>query len=483
VGTTTSHSFFLAGSLDSGHHCSRDTLRLGDGSKHDYQAAQTVLEMTLTEEYAKINELTGKICLPGDLVARAADKSIRDSIMGTMVLQYKTCTCPQGLTQLFRGLIKIYSNDTANFVDALQVLWWIRFDPEHITDYIRMQSELSFLHVKSSISQKDKLRQVRLAICETCRQVAATRLESIAGCDNPYSLIQVFGRGHLASKAGATVYVTRCRPVSMTPRAVVNCTAEIPASNNRSKVYIDPISYVIKSYGTPIKCTDIAPPRFQIGGRWYCLIAQRGLSECHQPLALPIAAVEIVHEEPEPWGLGRSSYSEAQLAAFAEFQQAAAVRAAYVADVSELAYSRRGPDGEWGLPLGPRATEAIIDHVGLSFVPLYRFLGPVSMIVILVLFFVGINRLVFTILFRAIVLGGTRGFWIFAAFLGCAYQLLISPIQWADRKAQEIAARVERGMLDGAEDEAKSAKEVPALLSTYPSLTEVRQNERFNFCA
>jgi hypothetical protein len=137
---------------------------------------------------------------------------------------------------------------------------------------------------------------------------------------------------------------------------------------NGSEIFADPISYVIKSYGTPMKCTDIAPPRFQIGGRWYCLIAQRGLSECHQPLALPIAAVEIDHEEPEPWGLGRSIYSEAQLAAFAEFQQVAAVRAAYVADVSELAYSRRGPDGEWGLALGPRATEAIIDIVGLSFV-------------------------------------------------------------------------------------------------------------------
>jgi hypothetical protein len=153
-----------------------------------------------------------------------------------------------------------------------------------------------------------------------------------------------------------------------------------------------------------MKCTDIAPLRFQIGSRWYFLIAQRGLSECHQPLALPIAAVEIDHDVAEPWGLGRSIYSEAQLAAFAEFPQSAVVRAAYVADVSELAYSRRGPDGEWGLPLGPRTTEAIIDLVGLSFVPLYRFLGPISMKVILVLFFVGISWILFTILFRAIVL-------------------------------------------------------------------------------
>jgi hypothetical protein len=105
VGTTTSHSFFLAGGLDSGHHCSRDTLHLGNSGKHDYQSAQTVIELTLTKEYAKINELTGKIRLPGDLVARAADKSIRDLFMGTMVWQFKATTCPQGLTQLFRGMM------------------------------------------------------------------------------------------------------------------------------------------------------------------------------------------------------------------------------------------------------------------------------------------------------------------------------------------------------------------------------------------
>jgi hypothetical protein len=159
-----------------------------------------------------------------------------------------------------------------------------------------------------------------------------------------------------------------------------------------------------------MRCTDIAPPQFQIGGRWYCLIAQRGLSKCHQPLSLPITAVEIDHDAAEPWGLGRSIYSEAQLPAFPEFQQSSAVWAAYVADVSELAYSRRWMDGERGLPLEPRATDAIIDLVGLSFVPLYRFLGPVSMIVILVLFLVGISRLVFTILFRAIMPGRHKGF-------------------------------------------------------------------------
>jgi hypothetical protein len=87
--------------------------------------------------------------------------------------------------------------------------------------------------------------------------VASTRLESIAGTENPYSLMEVFGRGHLATKSGATVYITKCWPVSVTPRAVQNCTMEIPAVFNGTDVYVDPISYIIKTHAVPVRCTDI----------------------------------------------------------------------------------------------------------------------------------------------------------------------------------------------------------------------------------
>jgi hypothetical protein len=136
------------------------------------------------------------------------------------------------------------------------------FDPEHVTDYIRLESELSFLHVKTSLSQRDKLRQVKLRICETRRELATTWLESIAGTEN--LLVNVFGRGHLVTKSGATVYVTKCWPVSVTPRAVVNCTSEIPVTYNGSAVFVDPISYVIKLCASVVKCNDSAPPPPQV---------------------------------------------------------------------------------------------------------------------------------------------------------------------------------------------------------------------------
>jgi hypothetical protein len=190
--------------------------------------------------------------------------------------------------------------------------------------------------------------------------------------------------------------------------------------------------------------------------------------------------VDIGQEPEEKWGLGRSIYSKEQLDAFHEFQMAAAVRAAYVADSSELAFSRRGPGGEWGLGLGGHAQAAIVDLVGLSFVPLYRFLRPASMLVILVLFFVTITRLIFTVLFRVIVIGKAKGcgFYLFGALLGCVYQLIIGPLKWADSAAQSMAKRVELGLIEGAEDNAGGDGGGDVANGHYPDLNEARNQER-----
>jgi hypothetical protein len=52
---------------------------------------------------------------------------------------------------------------------------------------------------------KEKLRQIRSAICVISREIAHTPLEAVAWTDNPYSLIAIFRRGHLTIKAGGAV--------------------------------------------------------------------------------------------------------------------------------------------------------------------------------------------------------------------------------------------------------------------------------------
>ncbi len=69
----------------------------------------------------------------------------------------------------------------------------------------RLESEVSFLQVKATMSLKERIRQVKAEICDNRRQIAHVRLESLAGAENPYSLMQVFGRGHQITKNGATV--------------------------------------------------------------------------------------------------------------------------------------------------------------------------------------------------------------------------------------------------------------------------------------
>ncbi len=90
-------------------------------------------------------------------------------------------------------------------------------------------------------------RWVRGTICVNRREITHIRLEAIAGADNPYSLITIFGRGHLAIKAGGgAVYVTRCSPVEVLPRSHRNCMEEIPVTVNGTDAFVDPISYVIE---------------------------------------------------------------------------------------------------------------------------------------------------------------------------------------------------------------------------------------------
>jgi hypothetical protein len=109
---------------------------------------------------------------------------------------------------------------------------------------------------------------VKAEIWDNRRQIAHVRLESLAGAENPYSLMQVFGRGHQIKRNGATVYVTKCQAVEVVPRQHTECTNEIPVTFNDTEVFVDPISLVIKTTAAPVKCNDIAPPRWKLGGKW-----------------------------------------------------------------------------------------------------------------------------------------------------------------------------------------------------------------------
>ncbi len=294
-------------------------------------------------------------------------------------------------------------------------------------DLTRLESGMSFLQVRASMSMKEKLRQVREVNCVNRREIAHTRLEAIAGADNPYSLITIFGRGHLAIKAGGAVYVTRCAPIEVLPRSHKNCTEEIPVTVNGTEAFVDPISYVIKSAGSPIHCNDVPPPPpYKVGGKWYCSYPE--LKECHDPSMLPVAKVRIDPVAVNNIGLGKSINTREQLEEFAQFQDSQGTRKAYLAETAEMAYIGRNEKGEWGLALGTAAQLSLIDLMGINFFPLYRVVGPMMFFLSLLLLVWGGLRLEITVFLRVAIIIRYRGcgVWVRTAFWGTLFQLAVS---------------------------------------------------------
>jgi hypothetical protein len=100
IGATASHSMYLTGGLDDESRC-----EVGIVTPSRWQGAERLggaglYEITLREEYARLNELTGSLTLTPGVQAAAGDKSIVDSLEGTVVWEYDSMACPQTIVRL-----------------------------------------------------------------------------------------------------------------------------------------------------------------------------------------------------------------------------------------------------------------------------------------------------------------------------------------------------------------------------------------------
>ncbi len=83
IGATIFCAAFLSGRLDDSNSCEAGVISFPDGKTMSSQAAQE-----LYEEFVKMNELTGSITLFSKAQARVSDKSLVDSLEGTVVWEY-----------------------------------------------------------------------------------------------------------------------------------------------------------------------------------------------------------------------------------------------------------------------------------------------------------------------------------------------------------------------------------------------------------
>jgi hypothetical protein len=225
----------------------------------------------------------------------------------------------------------------------------------------------------------------------------------------------------------------------------VNCTSKIPVTVNNTNLFVDPISFVIKAAASPVRCNDIAPPRWKLGGKWYCAFPQ--IRDCGEPEQIPMTPLKTQDVQMLRIGHGKSIYSPEQIDEFIRFQERQGTRRAFLAESAERAYNSRF-GGEWGSGLTDRATDHLMDVVGFHLVPLYRLLGPTAVIAILILFLMGIIRMLLDIVIRAIAIARVRGcgFWLLGALWGTVFQVAVSPVRWAAGVGQDAGQRVKYHM-------------------------------------
>jgi hypothetical protein len=227
----------LVGGLDNNNNCEVGLYEV-NGVPLRSQVASAMYKIYVRQEWARANDLTGTIKLSEYLMGTTTDRTLVDSGEGTHVWDYSQDACPDTLVSLYRGRVKVLTISTAIFMDVTAIVSGrdknqvarlelketmilcrravqtmhikniaVFFHPmEQIevasgkfsmvtteAEFTRLESELSFQQVRATMTLQETIGQVKAEICENRMQVAHTRLESIAGAENPYSLMQVFG--------------------------------------------------------------------------------------------------------------------------------------------------------------------------------------------------------------------------------------------------------------------------------------------------
>jgi hypothetical protein len=105
-------------SLDLKHNCQVGTHTHG-GVVIDRQVTQSILEVSVRMEWARVNEVSGMITTTSGLVPPLTDRSMMDTQDGTYVWEYSQEDCRDSIVQLYLGDIKVLSNSSSSYVGGL----------------------------------------------------------------------------------------------------------------------------------------------------------------------------------------------------------------------------------------------------------------------------------------------------------------------------------------------------------------------------
>lgn len=298
-------------------------------------------------------------------------------------------------------------------------------------DLTVFETELGFMAIKLTTGINRMMAAVQQNICAQKKQLVKTWMSSIASGDRSYNLDSLFGKGHIAIRASAALYVSKCREVAVMIRHDnPNCTNEIPVLYQNSSYFVDPISFIIQPHATSVVCSDLAPPRWKIAGTWFCSHPQ--LIECLPADPIPLnheGEVAVEELDVKDLHIGYSIYSKNQMQEFANFAHSAGARKAYLADQAHQSIAGLTDGG-----LSEFQLSGLMDKIGNKFIPLYRIFGRPTTVILMIMFCFALFKVICTVILRAIVVSRVRGcgLWVFFALWGTLFLLLLTPLRAAN---------------------------------------------------
>ena len=415
-GVRHSLSFFSVGGTDKYGYCYGPRTFITAGIDFQYAYEQTMLEVYIGRISGILHETDGTVRFR-DLEANYQDGTVADAFEGRIYWEVQEADCAGTTSQVYLGpaqlharkernglqdaIVMVQQEETQQYAGFLlqgprphcgrpchktQVKGLVvcllqteedgsqghEFQPQAWADLAsaNLQTQIGFLHLDTNQRMLDRFEAMADDLCEVDRRAWRTKLHILAGTDNPYALLENYGKGYTIQVAGAAAYVTRCQPREATRVDFHNCTLEVPVQLDGEIRFADPFTWIVKDFPTVVPCSSVMPVRWKIQDQWYC--SGPNVHPCVAPKKLG-SLLEQTPSGDFTLGLGRGIFTDSQLAQHQAFWRSSSSRRAVLSKASNAA--SHGTNGKLGLLVSPSDMGGLAIDVGAYLFPLLPMLG------------------------------------------------------------------------------------------------------------
>jgi hypothetical protein len=419
LGRPLSSSFYSEGSLSRDGHCTTATFTTDD-KLYEKSYESTTVDIHIDVILGIVDLASGLVRFSNGLRENFKSEVIRDAMMGTIVWTADELPCIETVSELYKGFVELYeeksygllgsivlleNKETGQYaglimkeerqvcrtacrntqIDGIVICLFMgddvtlphaafkeSYDPQR-NDIL---SQLGYSHLKTNLQMYKSFENVYLEICTNERRTLYNKLQAIAGSESSsYNILDVYGPGHQIFPAGATAYIAKCVEVRVERIEATNCSLEVPLIYNNTKVFADPLTWIVQPFPTIIPCSEVMPVRWKLGFHWYC--SHPKVSRCLPPERLGVKSGKHFSLYDFTEGVGLGAYTKEQLSRHRKYTDFLFTRRPTQAKLTETMSSGdiNSNDGILGMAISRQELEDLQDSVAGYIVPMFKWLG------------------------------------------------------------------------------------------------------------